>query len=63
METLATSIEDADLVIEAVRGNTPDIWHLVNELAQSIEGELEADDAAAEEEAGDEDDEQPEHDL
>jgi hypothetical protein len=44
-------IEDADLVIQAVRGDSPGLWHLINELAQSIEGELEADDAAAAEEA------------
>ncbi|HZS02205.1 MAG TPA: hypothetical protein VFE37_26040 [Chloroflexota bacterium] len=46
-------IEDADLVIQAVRGNSPVLWQMLNELAQSIEGELEADDAAAEDEAGD----------
>src|SRR5919199_689777 len=39
-------IEDADLVIKAVRGNTAGLRKLVNDLAESIEGELDADDDA-----------------
>ena len=41
-------IEDADLVIKAVRGNSPGLRKLVNALAESIEGELDADDDADE---------------
>ena len=41
-------IEDADLVIKAVRGNSPGLRKLVNDLAESIEGELDADDDADE---------------
>ena len=44
-------IEDADHVIKAARGNTPALWTMVNSLAESIEGELDADDDADEREA------------
>ena len=43
-------IEDADLVIKAVRSNSPGLRNLVNALAESIEGELDADDDADEQE-------------
>jgi hypothetical protein len=46
-------IEDADLVIKAVRGDTPALWRMVSDLAESIEGELDADDSADEEESED----------
>ena len=39
-------IEDADLVIKAVRSNSPGLRKLVNDLAESIEGELDADEDA-----------------
>ena len=39
-------IEDADLVIKATRANSPGLRTLVNDLAESIEGELDADDDA-----------------
>ncbi len=39
-------IEDADLVIKAVRGNSAGLRKLVNDLAESIEGELDADEDA-----------------
>jgi hypothetical protein len=45
------TIEDADLVIKAVRGNGPALWRVVNGLAESIEGELDADDDANERES------------
>jgi hypothetical protein len=41
-------VEDADLVIKAVRGNSPGLRKLGNDLAESIEGELDADDDADE---------------
>ena len=41
-------VEDADLVIKAVRSNSPGLRKLVNALAESIEGELDADDDADE---------------
>ncbi len=41
-------VEDADLVIKAARGNSPGLRKLVNDLAESIEGELDADDDAEE---------------
>ena len=41
-------VEDADLVIKAVRGNSPGLRKLVNDLAESIEGELDADEDADE---------------
>ncbi len=41
-------IEDADPVIKAARGNSPGLRKLVNDLAESIEGELAADDEAEE---------------
>ena len=37
-------VEDADLVVKAVRGNSRAVRKLVNDLAESIEGELDADD-------------------
>jgi hypothetical protein len=37
-------IEDADLVVKAVRGNSRGLRKLLNDLAESIEGELDADD-------------------
>ena len=43
-------IEDADPVIKAVRGNSPGLRKLVNDLAESIEGELDADDDLDEQE-------------
>ena len=48
-------IEDADVVIKAVRGNSPGLRKLVNDLAESIEGELDADEDADEWEAPAED--------
>ena len=48
-------IEDADLVIKAVRSNSPGLRKLVNDLAESIEGELDADVEAEEWEAPAED--------
>ena len=48
-------IEDADLVIKAVRGNSPVLRKLVNDLAESIEGELDADDDADEREPAEDD--------
>jgi hypothetical protein len=43
-------VEDADLVIKAARDNSPGLRKLVNALAESIEGELDADDDADERE-------------
>ena len=39
-------IEDADLVVKAVRGNSRGLRKLANEFSESIEGELDADDDA-----------------
>ena len=48
-------IEDADLVIKAARSNSPGLRKLVNDLAESIEGELDAYDDAEESEVPAED--------
>ena len=48
-------VEHADLVIKAARSNSPGLRTLVNDLAESIEGELDADDDADESEAPTED--------
>src|SRR3712207_4013397 len=45
-------IEDAGLVITAVRGDLPSLWRALSDLAESIEGELDSDDDAEEEEPG-----------
>jgi hypothetical protein len=47
-------IEDADKAIVAIRSNSPVLWQMVNDLADSIQGEIEADDDAAEAEAPEE---------
>ncbi len=39
-------VEDADIVVKAVRGKSRALLKLVNDLAESIEGELDADDGA-----------------
>ena len=39
-------VEDADLVVKAARGNSRGLRKQVNDLAESIEGELDADDDA-----------------
>jgi hypothetical protein len=44
-------IEDADLVIRAVRGKPSGLRKAAHSLAESIEGELEGDDAAYEQDA------------
>ena len=50
-------VEDADLVVKAVRGNSRALRKLVNDLAESIEGELDADDDADEDVPSDSEDE------
>ncbi len=50
-------IEVADNLIVAVRSNSPSLWLMVNELAESIKGELEADDDAEEAEMPEDEDE------
>jgi hypothetical protein len=47
-------IEDADNAIVAIRSNSPVLWQMVNDLADSIQGEIEADDDAAEAEVPEE---------
>ena len=42
-------VEDADLIVKAVRGNSRALRKLVSDLAESIEGELDADDDADDE--------------
>jgi len=52
-------IEDADIVVRDVRGQRSSQRKLVAALADSIEGELEADDAVDDEEDEDDGDDQP----
>ena len=44
-------VEDADNLIKAVRSNSPALFHMINDLAQTIDGELDADDVPGEEDA------------
>jgi hypothetical protein len=49
-------IEDAHNAIVAIRSNSPVLWRMVDDLAESIKGEIEADDDAADVDAPEDED-------